>query len=1044
MTWYRFISRSILMVVVLLSTVGSAWGEQRFPPPDFETEYVYPVHADPPVRAVALGYIDLGVLLMTLSLAAYFALKSRSRKGMAWLSLFSLLYFGFYRLGCVCAIGAIQNVALALVDPAYGIPLVVLGFFLLPLVFAMFFGRVFCAGVCPLGAIQDLVLIRPKRLPRWLEQGLGVLPYFYLGFAVFFAVTGTRFLICEYDPFVGIFRLDGPFGVMLFGVGLLVLGTVVGRPYCRFLCPYSVLLRHLSRLSNRHLTITPTDCIQCRLCAEECPFGAIDEPNGHAPSSGTVRKQVALALITVPVLTLLFGWVITRMSGHFVSWHPLAAVAREILADPAQVAGLPEDLVTDLTLLGSRFRVLGWWLGAFLALVISGRLIRISLFRVRTDYEVDRAGCVSCVRCVDVCPKDWEARGLEFPAAFAHVADMISTDPASRPRVAAPAPAPAGPPARRPWYWFGLGEGVLTRRMAWVSGIGLVLVLLILAWNQLQSAVRDPLLDQRLETLRLELAKSGDREAFQGEIRRIDREIRGGHFHRLTVEDWGGWLAIGLAVVFVTSLKVLSKAEPRLPMPQATTPDEVEARQAGMLLWSRRALLVGAGAFFLVAATWGMIRPEQLLPDPVLASVEESQQAEAEEIAVALPPPTPAEYKANWYRFRGPDGAGRAPFDPGPGAWVERLTTVWHQEIDLPGFNSPVIWDKALFVASADAEVREVYAFDRISGDKLWTCVCPFVEPDAEQAELSAETGYAPCTMVTDGRRVYVIFPNADVFGIAADSGRIVWSKALGLPENHYGHATSLEMADRLLFVQLDQGMSDDELSALYALDGATGDEVYRVARPVDASWTSPTLFRAIEPAQLVLTATPYVIAYNPMDGKEIWRADCVEGELAPSQIYAGGFVFTISPYMEMTAVRPDGSGDVSDTHIAWIGDYGVPDITSPVASEELYWTVTTEGTVTCYEIATGEELWQHETDLEFYASPSLVGGQLFLVSSEGLIVNVEAGRDFTAAGEFDLEERVMASPAFQGGMIYIRTARGLLCMQVPDGQGAADGEARP
>jgi outer membrane protein assembly factor BamB len=194
----------------------------------------------------------------------------------------------------------------------------------------------------------------------------------------------------------------------------------------------------------------------------------------------------------------------------------------------------------------------------------------------------------------------------------------------------------------------------------------------------------------------------------------------------------------------------------------------------------------------------------------------------------------------------------------------------------------------------------------------------------------------------------------------------------------------------------------------------------------------------------LVLTATPYVIAYNPMDGTEIWRAECVEGELAPSQIYAGGFVFTISPYMEMTAVRPDGSGDVSDTHIAWVGDYGVPDITSPVASEELYWTVTTEGTVTCYEIATGEELWQHETDLEFYASPSLVGGQLFLLSSEGLIVNVEAGRAFAAAGEFDLEERVMASPAFQGGMIYIRTARGLLCMQVPDGQVAADEEARP
>jgi outer membrane protein assembly factor BamB len=354
-----------------------------------------------------------------------------------------------------------------------------------------------------------------------------------------------------------------------------------------------------------------------------------------------------------------------------------------------------------------------------------------------------------------------------------------------------------------------------------------------------------------------------------------------------------------------------------------------------------------------------------------------------------------------------------------------------------------VIWGDRIFIASADEQTREVYAFDRMTGEKLWTCACPFVEPDAEQAELSEETGYAPSTMVTDGRRVYSIFPNADVFAISADSGEVAWSKALGLPENHYGHATSLEMAGRLLFVQLDQGMADEELSALYAFDGASGEEVYRVDRPVDASWTTPVVIRAVQPAQLLLSATPYLISYNPKDGTENWRAEVVEGELAPSQIYAGGLVFTVSPYMEMAAVRIDGSGDVTETNVAWLADNGVPDITSPVASEELYWTATTDGTVTCYEIASGEELWQEETDLELYASPSLVGDQLLLVSSEGLLMTIQAGREYAAVGEFDIGERVMASPAFQDGMMYIRSMQSLMGFEI-GGEAAGDGEVRP
>src|SRR5674476_594688 len=115
----------------------------------------------PSPRFLFLEYLDVVVLLVVMSVVTWFVLKKRSRKGVFWTSVFSLLYFGFYREGCICSIGSIQNVVLGIFDPTYAIPFTALLFFLLPLIFALFFGRVFCAGACPLGAIQDIFILKP-------------------------------------------------------------------------------------------------------------------------------------------------------------------------------------------------------------------------------------------------------------------------------------------------------------------------------------------------------------------------------------------------------------------------------------------------------------------------------------------------------------------------------------------------------------------------------------------------------------------------------------------------------------------------------------------------------------------------------------------------------------------------------------------------------------------------------------------------------------------------------------------------------------------
>jgi polyferredoxin len=234
--WRPGLMRALLLLCVVLGWLGMGGGvvadEMRFPAPEFTSGYEFPDTTVPPPTSQAQQWVDVFVLFAALSLSAWLALKKRSRKGMFGLMVFSLLYFGFYKQGCVCPIGSIQNVTLSLFNSSYAVPLTVLIFFALPLAFALFFGRVFCASVCALGAIQDLVIFKPIQLPRKLTIGLSMIPYVYIAVAILFAATNTGFVICRYDPFIGFFRLNGNAPYLYLGAGFLLAGMFIARPYC--------------------------------------------------------------------------------------------------------------------------------------------------------------------------------------------------------------------------------------------------------------------------------------------------------------------------------------------------------------------------------------------------------------------------------------------------------------------------------------------------------------------------------------------------------------------------------------------------------------------------------------------------------------------------------------------------------------------------------------------------------------------------------------------------------------------------------------------
>jgi len=408
--------------VALAAWPGVSSGMERFPPPDFvESGHELPITATPAPESAAVGYFDALVLAGALAAATYLALARRSRRLIFALTICSLAYFGFWRAGCVCAIGSLQNVTLAAFDASYAAPPVVMAFFFLPLVSTLFFGRTFCAAVCPLGAIQDAVVLRPVRIPAWVEHSLGLVPWVYLAAAVLAAATGSAFLICRYDPFVAFFRASGSLAMLSLGATFLVAGVFVARPYCRFLCPYGALLRVCSSASKWHVRIAPEECIECRLCEDSCPFGAILAPNKEQ-SAGSRKegvRRLALLLGVLPALVAAgalvggpAGAALSRVDAEVrlaerVGQEKAGAVAGTTDASDAfrRTCRAEGDLFASALSMRCRFSAGGRFLGAFVGLVVWLKLVSLSVRRTRTGYEPDRAKCLSCGRCFDRCPQ---------------------------------------------------------------------------------------------------------------------------------------------------------------------------------------------------------------------------------------------------------------------------------------------------------------------------------------------------------------------------------------------------------------------------------------------------------------------------------------------------------------------------------------------------------------------------------------------------------------------------------------------------------------
>ena len=294
----------------------------------------------------------------------------------------------------------------------------------------------------------------------------------------------------------------------------------------------------------------------------------------------------------------------------------------------------------------------------------------------------------------------------------------------------------------------------------------------------------------------------------------------------------------------------------------------------------------------------------------------------------------------------------------------------------------------------------------------------------AKRPKVTDDTGYAAPTMTTDGMQVYVIYATGDVACLDF-SGQKIWVKNIGVPDNHYGHSSSLILYQNLLLIQYDH----NQAKHLIALQKTNGDPVYETVRNDQISWSSPVLIDTGKRMELILNANPHVTAYDPASGKELWRVDCLYGEVAPSPAYSDGMVFAVNEFAVLAGIKL-----AEEPVVAWEYDEELSEVSSPVANTDILILATSSGVVSCFEPKSGALFWTQEFDNGFYSSPVIAAGRVYLMDREGVMHIFKADSQYELLGTCPLGEPATTTPAFMPGRIYIRGEEHLFCIGNLDG----------
>ncbi|MEI6456282.1 MAG: PQQ-binding-like beta-propeller repeat protein, partial [bacterium] len=578
----------------------------------------------------------------------------------------------------------------------------------------------------------------------------------------------------------------------------------------------------------------------------------------------------------------------------------------------------------------------------------------------------------------------------------------------------------------------------LLQNVALVSGIFAFILSVLIIVNFAQTRRADPLNISALKVLHERLNADPENDQLRTEIRELDLLARKAYFTNQWQVRTGGLILFISVVVVIISLKTIELLKQNLPeMPES----KMEVFWADRKLNRRWVAITGIVlvllAFALAIFTRDPLgdslkavgkptegeglggnpkseirnlkseignrnRSEAELggaksEDQVTRADSEGSGAKADTATENkiddIGYPTQKEIIANFPAFRGPGGLGISYQKNIPVTWDGNRgkNILWKTAIPLQGFNSPILWEGRIYLSGANDVKREVYCIDAESGKMIWKRVVEkFPGTPSQAPKVNKETGQSAPTLTTDGRRVYAIFANGDLAALDME-GNLVWGKNIGVPVNHYGHSSSLIMFRDLLIVQYDQRGN----ASVMAFAGKTGEQVWKTPRNVQVSWSSPVLAYTGKRTELILAADPAVISYNPSTGKELWRMDCISGEVGPSIAYADGIVFSVNEYSKLAAV------EIGETpKLLWEDTEYMSDVPSPVATKDYLFLSTSYGTVVCYDAKTGTKHWVKEFGITIYSSPVLAEGKIYLLDKTGIMHIFRADKVFSSVAE--------------------------------------------
>jgi outer membrane protein assembly factor BamB len=390
-----------------------------------------------------------------------------------------------------------------------------------------------------------------------------------------------------------------------------------------------------------------------------------------------------------------------------------------------------------------------------------------------------------------------------------------------------------------------------------------------------------------------------------------------------------------------------------------------------------------------------------------------------------------------WPEFRGPDGRGHATASGLPLSWSETEHVRWKTAIHGRAWSSPVVLNGQVWVTTATEDGRQLFAVavDQATGKVLYDLKLFDVETPQYAHPFNT---YASPTPTVEAGRVYVTFGSPGTAAIDTATGKVLWTRR-DLECNHYRGAGSSPIIFRdLLLLHYD----GSDVQYVVGLDKRTGKTIWRTRRSIDFQDLGPDGQPMAEGDMRKAFATPQIItvggqplmismgakatyAYDPLTGKERWRVEERTNHSASTRpVSAFGLVFlpTGFPKGELLAVRPDGHGDVTKTHVAWRLTRGVPNKPSVLLVGDLLFMTTDAGVASAVDAKTGAVVWTGRIGGTHSASPVYADGRVYFFSEDGKVIVVEAGRSFRILAENQIGDGFMASPAIDGKAFYLRS----------------------